>query len=202
MDSFKKLDPRLMVKTPVMFVTMVGAAVTTAEIFTTAADRGFIAQIALWLGSPSCSPTSPKPWPRAAAKPRPQPCAKPASETRPADSRERQIEEISAAELRKDDVVVVRAGEMIPADGDVIEGAATVDESAITGESAPSSAKAAATAAPSPAAPASSSDQIKVRVSVNPGEGFLDRMIALVEGAHARRPQRNRADHSALRRSR
>ena len=93
------------------------------------------------------------------------------------------IEEISATELRKDDIVVVRAGEMIPADGDVIEGAATVDESAITGESAPVIRESGGDRSAVTGGTRVLSDEIKIRISVNPGEGFLDRMISLVEGA-------------------
>jgi potassium-transporting ATPase ATP-binding subunit len=94
-----------------------------------------------------------------------------------------QTEEVSATELRKGDVAVVRAGEIIPADGDVIEGAATVDESAITGESAPVIRESGGDRSAVTGGTRVLSDQIKVLVSINPGEGFLDRMIALVEGA-------------------
>jgi K+-transporting ATPase ATPase B chain len=94
-----------------------------------------------------------------------------------------QAEEVIATELRKDDVVVVRAGEIIPADGDVIEGAATVDESAITGESAPVIRESGGDRSAVTGGTRVLSDEIKIRVSVNPGEGFLDRMIGLVEGA-------------------
>ncbi len=94
-----------------------------------------------------------------------------------------QFEEVSATELRKGDVVAVRAGEVIPSDGDVIEGAATVDESAITGESAPVIWQSGGYRSTVTGGTRVLSDEIKIRVSVNPGEGFLDRMISLVEGA-------------------
>ncbi len=94
-----------------------------------------------------------------------------------------QFEEVSATELRKGDVVAVRAGEVIPSDGDVIEGAATVDESAITGESAPVIRESGGDRSAVTGGTRVLSDEIKIRISVNPGEGFLDRMISLVEGA-------------------
>ncbi len=94
-----------------------------------------------------------------------------------------QTAEVAATELRKGDVVIVQAGEVIPADGDVIEGAATVDESAITGESAPVIRESGGDRSAVTGGTRVLSDAIKIRVSINPGEGFLDRMIALVEGA-------------------
>ncbi len=94
-----------------------------------------------------------------------------------------QVEDVNANDLRKDDVVIARAGEIIPADGDVIEGAATVDESAITGESAPVIRESGGDRSAVTGGTRVLSDEIKIRVSTNPGEGFLDRMISLVEGA-------------------
>ena len=137
-DAFKKLDPRLMVKNPVMFVTMVGAVLTTVGIFTAPVDRSFIAQLAVWLWFTVLFAN----FAEAVAEGRGKAQAQALRGTRVKTSARRvgkngQIEEVSANDLRKGDVVVVRAGEAIPADGDVIEGAATVDESAITGESAP-----------------------------------------------------------------
>ena len=120
-DSFKKLDPRLMVKNPVMFVTMVGAALTTVGIFTATAERGFIAQLALWLWFTVLFAN----FAEAVAEGRGKAQAQALRSTRvqdrsPAASRKNgRIEEVSATDLRKGDVVVVRAGEVIPADGDV-----------------------------------------------------------------------------------
>jgi K+-transporting ATPase ATPase B chain len=94
-----------------------------------------------------------------------------------------QLEEVNASELRKGNVVLVRATEIIPADGDVIEGAASVDESAITGESAPVIRESGGDRSAVTGGTRVLSDEIKIRISVNPGEGFLDRMISLVEGA-------------------
>ena len=182
-DSFKKLDPRLMVKNPVMFVTMVGAAVTTVDILTTATDRGFIAQITLWLWFTVLFANFAEAMAEGRGKAQAQALRKTRVLTKTRRLGKNGIEEISATELRKGDIVVVRAGEVIPADGDVIEGAASVDESAITGESAPVIRESGGDRSAVTGGTRVLSDEIKIRVSVNPGEGFLDRMISLVEGA-------------------
>jgi K+-transporting ATPase ATPase B chain len=183
-DAFKKLDPRLMVKNPVMFVTMVGAVLTTVGIFTASADRGFIAQLAIWLWFTVLFAN----FAEAVAEGRGKAQAKALRGTRVKTVARRvgkngQIEEVSANDLRKGDAVMVHAGEVIPADGDVIEGAATVDESAITGESAPVIRESGGDRSAVTGGTRVLSDEIKIRVSINPGEGFLDRMISLVEGA-------------------
>ena len=183
-DAFKKLDPRLMIKNPVMFVTMVGAALTTVGIFTAHADRGFIAQLAIWLWFTVLFAN----FAEAMAEGRGKAQAQALRKTRVLTKTRRigkngQLEEVNATELRKDDVVLVRASEIIPADGDVIAGAATVDESAITGESAPVIRESGGDRSAVTGGTRVLSDEIKIRVSVNPGEGFLDRMISLVEGA-------------------
>jgi len=183
-DAFKKLDPRLMVKNPVMFVTMVGAALTTAGIFTATADRGFIAQLAVWLWFTVLFAN----FAEAVAEGRGKAQAQALRGTRVNTIARRvgkngQVEEVSANDLRKNDVVLVRAGEVIPADGDIIEGAATVDESAITGESAPVIRESGGDRSAVTGGTRVLSDEIKIRISINPGEGFLDRMISLVEGA-------------------
>jgi len=183
-DAFKKLDPRLMLKNPVMFVTMVGAVLTTFGIFTAPADRGFIAQLALWLWFTVLFAN----FAEAVAEGRGKAQAKALRGTRVKTVAHRlakngQVEDVSANDLRKGDVVVTRAGEIIPADGDVIEGAATVDESAITGESAPVIRESGGDRSAVTGGTRVLSDEIRIRVSINPGEGFLDRMISLVEGA-------------------
>jgi len=183
-DAFKKLDPRLMLKNPVMFVTMVGAVLTSVGIFTASADRGFIAQLALWLWFTVLFAN----FAEAVAEGRGKAQAKALRGTRVKTVAHRlakngQMEDVSANDLRKGDVVVARAGEIIPADGDVIEGAATVDESAITGESAPVIRESGGDRSAVTGGTRVLSDEIKIRVSINPGEGFLDRMISLVEGA-------------------
>jgi K+-transporting ATPase ATPase B chain len=183
-DAFKKLDPRLMIKNPVMFVTMVGAVLTTVGIFTAHTDRGFIAQLALWLWFTVLFAN----FAEAVAEGRGKAQAKALRGTRVKTVAHRlakngQVEDVSANDLRKGDVVISRAGEIIPADGDVIEGAATVDESAITGESAPVIRESGGDRSAVTGGTRVLSDEIKIRVSINPGEGFLDRMISLVEGA-------------------
>ena len=135
-------------------------------------------------GSPCCSPTSPRRWPRAAARPRPRRCARPAAETtarvRRADGT---IEERPSSQLQVGDLCVVAAGEVIPGDGDIVEGIATVDESAITGESAPVIRESGGDRSAVTGGTRVLSDEIVVRITAKPGETFLDRMIALVEGA-------------------
>ena len=183
-DAFKKLDPRLMVKNPVMFVTQVGAVLTTVGIFTAPADRGFITQLAIWLWFTVLFAN----FAEAVAEGRGKAQAQALRGTRVKTAARRlgkngQVEEVSANDLRKGDVVIVRASESIPADGDVIEGAATVDESAITGESAPVIRESGGDRSAVTGGTRVLSDEIKIRISINPGEGFLDRMISLVEGA-------------------
>ncbi|HEY4417336.1 MAG TPA: potassium-transporting ATPase subunit KdpB [Verrucomicrobiae bacterium] len=184
-EAFKKLNPRLMIKNPVMFVTLVGAALTTFGIFTApVADRSFITQLAIWLWFTVLFAN----FAEAVAEGRGKAQAQALRGTRVNTLARRvgkigKIEEISANELRKGDVVLVRAGEVIPADGDVLEGAATVDESAITGESAPVIRESGGDRSAVTGGTRVLSDEIKIRISVNPGEGFLDRMISLVEGA-------------------
>ena len=135
-------------------------------------------------GSPCSSPTSPRRWPRAAARPRPTTLRKTRAETtarrRLADGA---IEEVPSSQLAVGDQVVVTAGEIIPADGDVVEGIASVDESAITGESAPVIRESGGDRSAVTGGTRVLSDEIVVRVTTRAGESFLDRMIALVEGA-------------------
>src|SRR5213595_987154 len=120
-DSFKKLDPRLMIKNPVMFVTMVGATLTTTGIFTASADRGFIAQLAIWLWFTVLFAN----FAEAIAEGRGKAQANALRKTRKATTarrlRNRREENVPAAELQKGDSVVCAANEVIPADGDVIE---------------------------------------------------------------------------------
>jgi K+-transporting ATPase ATPase B chain len=163
---------------------MVGAALTTVGIFTAHADRGFIAQLALWLWFTVLFANFAEAMAEGRGKAQAQALRNTRVQTKTRRiGRNGQLEEVNATDLRKGDVVVVRASEIIPADGDVIEGAATVDESAITGESAPVIRESGGDRSAVTGGTRVLSDEIKIRVSVNPGEGFLDRMIALVEGA-------------------
>jgi len=183
-DSFVKLNPRLMIKNPVMFVTMVGAAITTVDIFRSPPDQvGFVIQIALWLWFTVLFAN----FAEAVAEGRGKAQAKALRATRTHSSANKvsgeRIEVVDADSLRKDDVVVVRATEIVPADGEILSGAATVDESAITGESAPVIREAGGDRSAVTGGTRVLSDEIKIRITANPGEGFLDRMISLVEGA-------------------
>jgi K+-transporting ATPase ATPase B chain len=184
-DTFRKLDPRLMVKNPVMFVTLVGAAISTVEIFRSPRDEvGFVLQIAIWLWFTVLFAN----FAEAVAEGRGKAQAKALRQTRTQTSANKisddgKIKSVDADSLRKNDVIVVRAGEIIPADGEIVHGAATVDESAITGESAPVVREAGGDRSAVTGGTRVLSDEIKIRITCNPGEGFLDRMISLVEGA-------------------
>ena len=183
-DSFIKLNPRLMVKNPIMFVTMVGAAISTVDIFRSPGQTLFVAQIAIWLWFTVLFAN----FAEAVAEGRGKAQAKALRATRTQTNANKvlangKIEVVDADALRKDDVVIVRATELIPADGEIILGAATVDESAITGESAPVIREAGGDRSAVTGGTRVLSDEVKVRITANPGEGFLDRMISLVEGA-------------------
>jgi len=183
-DAFKKLDPRLMVKNPVMFVTMIGAVICTVDIFRSPGQTAFVAQIAVWLWFTVLFAN----FAEAVAEGRGKAQAKALRQTLTRTSANKisgngKIETVDADSLRKGNVVLVRANEIIPADGEVILGAATVDESAITGESAPVIREAGGDRSAVTGGTRVLSDEIKIRVTANPGEGFLDRMISLVEGA-------------------
>jgi K+-transporting ATPase ATPase B chain len=183
-DTFRKLDPRLMVKNPVMFVTLVGAAISTVEIFRSPGQTGFVLQIAIWLWFTVLFAN----FAEAVAEGRGKAQAKSLRATRTRTSANKisasgKIEAVDADSLRKGDVILVRATEIIPADGEIIAGAATVDESAITGESAPVIREAGGDRSAVTGGTRVLSDEVKIQITANPGEGFLDRMIALVEGA-------------------
>jgi K+-transporting ATPase ATPase B chain len=181
---FRKLDPRLMVRNPVMFVTMIGAAISTLEIFRSPDSTGFVLQIALWLWFTVLFAN----FAEAVAEGRGKAQAKSLRQTRTRTNAKKlrddgSTETVDADSLRKGEVVLVRANEIIPADAEIISGAATVDESAITGESAPVIREAGGDRSAVTGGTRVLSDEIKIRITANPGEGFLDRMISLVEGA-------------------
>ncbi len=151
-------------------------------------------------GSRCCSPTSPRPWPRAGARPRPTRCARPApGRWRTGCGRTARWKPSRPNSCERRTSSIVTAGEIIPADGEVIEGVATVDESAITGESAPVIREAGGDRSAVTGGTRVLSDRIKVRDHREPGESFLDRMIGLVEGARAPEDaERDRPDHPAV----
>jgi len=183
-DSVKKLNPMVMIKNPVMFVTMVGAAVTTAEIYASSEPKAFTVQISIWLWFTVLFANFAEAM--AEGRGKAQANALRQSRTKTVAKLLRNggsWEEVEASILRKGDIIKVAAGEAIASDGEVIEGAATVDESAITGESAPVIREAGGDRSSVTGGTRVLSDVIKIKVSADPGHSFLDRMIGLVEGA-------------------
>ena len=184
-ESFKKLNPLHMVKNPVMFVTEVGAAVTTVLMFsgTQGAPFGFLLQITLWLWFTVLFANFAEAMAEGRGKAQADSLRKARTQTFANRIKGDSTERVSAEALRKGDLVIVKAAEFIPGDGEIIEGAATVDESAITGESAPVVREAGGDRSAVTGGTRVLSDVIKIRITSNPGETFLDRMIGLVEGA-------------------
>jgi K+-transporting ATPase ATPase B chain len=183
-DAVVKLDPRTMMKNPVMFVVEVGSVVTTALLFREKQSFAFNLQITLWLWFTVLFANFAEAMAEGRGKAQADTLRKARSETEarrllPNGS----TETVPSANLRSGDVVVVAANELVPGDGEIIEGVASVDESAITGESAPVIREAGGDRSAVTGGTRVLSDVIKVRITSNPGETFLDRMIALVEGA-------------------
>ncbi|ANS41730.1 potassium-transporting ATPase subunit KdpB [Serratia inhibens] len=195
-DAVKKLDPRTQWRNPVMFVVYIGSILTTIIWLAILAKQtdgsaAFTGSIALWLWftvlfanfaealaegrskaqAESLRGTKKTSWAKKLAGP----------------NREGATEKVSAESLRKGDVVLVEAGDTIPCDGEVLEGGASVDESAITGESAPVIRESGGDFSSVTGGTRVLSDWLVVQCSVNPGETFLDRMIAMVEGAKRRK---------------
>ncbi|MBV8858729.1 MAG: potassium-transporting ATPase subunit KdpB [Acidobacteria bacterium] len=190
-DSFRKLDPRTMMRNPVMFVVEAGSVLATLQLV-----RGFVSpvhgmtdslfelQITLWLWFTVLFANFAEAMAEGRGKAQADNLRRARTETTakrllPGD----RVEVVGAPELRKDDLVLVEAGDFIPSDGEIVEGVASVDESAITGESAPVIREAGGDRSAVTGGTRVLSDWIKVRITSNPGETFLDRMIALVEGA-------------------
>src|SRR5579862_30590 len=188
-DSFPKLDPRLQLKNPVMFIVEIGSVITTVIFFKDLVEgnRGqlwFVGVIAVWLWLTVLFAN----FAEAIAEGRGKAQANALRATRTTtNARLRYGREVAAPELQRGDVVVVEAGEIIPADGEVIEGAGSVDESAITGESAPVIREAGGDRSAVTGGTKLLSDRLVVEVTQEPGRSFLDRMIALVEGAERRK---------------
>ena len=182
-DSFRKLDPRLMVKNPVMFVTQVGALLTTVGIFTSPTERGFIAQLAIWLWFAVLFANFAEAVAEGRGKAQADALRKTRKDTIARRLRNGREERVPAPELQKGDLVVCEAVDVIPADGEVIEGIASVDEAAITGESAPVIRESGGDRSAVTGGTRVISDRIVIRVTMEKGHGFLDRMIAMVEGA-------------------
>ncbi len=184
LDSFKKLNPRLMVKNPVMFVTMVGAALTTVGIFTAQPDlRGFVTQLAIWLWFTVLFANFAEAVAEGRGKAQAASLRRARKETMARRLNDGREQLVPAPILQKGDLVVCETGDVIPADGDVVEGIASVDEAAITGESAPVIRESGGDRCAVTGGTRVLSDRIVIRVTMEKGGGFLDRMISLVEGA-------------------
>src|SRR5467141_2334214 len=187
-DSFVKLAPRTMVKNPVMFVVEVGAVLTTVQLmwnaFHHAGQIGFGLQITLWLWFTVLFANFAEAMAEGRGKAQADTLRKARAETQAhLLTCDNKIESVPSSKLRSGDIVVVTAGDFVPGDGEVIEGVASVDESAITGESAPVIRESGGDRSAVTGGTRVLSDEIKVRITSNPGETFLDRMIKLVEGA-------------------
>jgi K+-transporting ATPase ATPase B chain len=187
-DAFVKLSPRTMMKNPVMFVVEIGSVITSIyllrDILAHHGALGFDLQITLWLWFTVLFANFAEAMAEGRGKAQADALRRAKSETTAVRLRmDGKTEDVPSSDLRAGDVVLVIAGSMIPGDGEVIEGVASVDESAITGESAPVIREAGGDRSAVTGGTKVLSDQIKVRITSNPGETFLDRMIALVEGA-------------------
>jgi K+-transporting ATPase ATPase B chain len=181
--SLRKLHPRPMLKNPVMFVTMVGAVLTTLCIGAAGDETGFVVQLALWLWFTVLFANFAEAMAEGRGKAQADALRRARAETWARRLRADGSEErVASAELKKGDRVVCEAGDTIPADGDVIEGIASVDESAITGESAPVIRESGGDRCAVSGGTCVLSDRIVVQITMERGQGFLDRMIALIEG--------------------
>ncbi len=188
-DAFFKLHPAQLIRNPVMFVTAIVALLMTIllVISTDALATGFKLQLVVWLWLTVLFGTFAEALAEGRGKAQAASLRATKAELTARRLKNGRIEDLPASQLRAGDIVLVTAGvlgdDLIPADGEVIEGVASVNESAITGESAPVIREAGGDRSAVTAGTRVISDEIKVRVTADPGQGFLDRMIALVEGA-------------------
>ena len=187
LDSFVKLNPRYLVKNPVMFMVAVGALLTTLffakNLIISGSYSGFNLQILIWLWFTVLFAN----FAEAVAEGRGKAQSESLRKTRTQTMARKLIDDrevkVSAAELRMNDIVICEAGDLIPSDGEVIEGVASIDESALTGESAPVIRESGGDRSVVTGGTKVISDKIKIRITANPGATYLDKMIALVEGA-------------------
>ena len=192
-DSFVKLNPRTLMKNPVMFVVEIGSVFTTILFFrhlgdSTGSENVFAGLVAAFLWFTVLFAN----FAEAVAEGRGKAQADTLRKTRAETAAHRRlpdgtVEEVRSTDLQVDDLVVVTAGELIPSDGEIVEGIASVDESAITGESAPVIRESGGDRSAVTGGTRVLSDEIVVRITARPGETFLDRMIALVEGAERKK---------------
>jgi K+-transporting ATPase ATPase B chain len=190
--AFTKLNPRAMVKNPVMFVVEIGSVLTTAlliqDVIRHQPGFAFDLQITLWLWFTVLFANFAEAMAEGRGKAQADTLRKAKGETMAYRYRkDGSLEAVSSSQLRVDDIIKVEAGQFIAGDGEVIEGVASVDESAITGESAPVIREAGGDRSAVTGGTRVLSDWIKIRITSNPGETFLDRMIALVEGAERKK---------------
>jgi K+-transporting ATPase ATPase B chain len=186
-QAFQKLDPRMMIRNPVMFVVEVVATLTTViflrDLLTGGAHIGFTFQIILWLWITVLFANFAEAVAEGRGKAQAASLRRARTDTMANRVTATGTETVAAPELRQGDIVLVAAGELIPSDGEVIEGIASIDESAITGESAPVIRESGGDRSAVTGGTRVLSDWIKVRITAAQGSTFLDRMIALVEGA-------------------
>jgi potassium-transporting ATPase ATP-binding subunit len=185
-DSFKKLNPTLLVKNPVIFMVAIGAALTTLIVFGGLFQGTFSSfnfQIAMWLWFTVLFANFSEAIAEGRGKAQADSLRKNKTQTKARKMEGTQEISVSATELKKGDVVVCETGDVIPSDGEVIEGIASVDESAITGESAPVIRESGGDRSAVTGGTKVISDRILIRITSEQGNTFIDRMIALVEGA-------------------
>lgn len=182
-DAFLKLDPRIQVRNPVMFVTLIGAILTTFSLLAGTAATGFVLQIALWLWFTVLFANFAEALAEGRGKAQAESLRQSKISTQARLLKGKTETQVAATELRKGDLVVCEANDTIPSDGEVVEGIASVDESAITGESAPVIRESGGDRSAVTGGTRVISDRIVVRITVDPGSSFIDRMISLVEGA-------------------
>jgi K+-transporting ATPase ATPase B chain len=201
LEAFKKLDPRRQLHNPVMFVTEVGSLLTTLLFVQALGGKGeapasFVGAIALWLWFTVLFANFSEALAEGRGKAQAESLRKARQDTEarylqgsPASLEEarRAVHIISSTRLQKDDLFLVENGDILPADGEIVYGIASVDESAVTGESAPVVREAGGDRSAVTGGTRLLSDWLIVRVSADPGQGFLDRMIAMVEGARRQR---------------
>ena len=184
-DAFKKLNPKELIRNPVMFVTACVALLMTI-LLVIGGDTlgiGFKLQLVIWLWLTVLFGTFAEALAEGRGKAQAASLRATKAELTAKRLKDGRASQVAASQLRAGDIVLVETGDLIPADGEVVEGVASVNEAAITGESAPVIREAGGDRSAVTAGTRVISDQIKVRVTVDPGQGFLDRMIALVEGA-------------------
>lgn len=184
-DAFKKLNPRELIRNPVMFTTAVVAALLTVLLVVggDGLGLGFKLQLVVWLWLTVLFGTFAEALAEGRGKAQAASLRATKAELTAKKWKDGSIQNVAASQLRAGDIVLVETGDLIPADGEVIAGVASVNEAAITGESAPVIREAGGDRSAVTAGTRVISDEIRVRVTVDPGQGFLDRMIALVEGA-------------------